>query len=337
MILNLLWLALGIPLLLFGGDALVRGSASLARHIGVSPLVIGLTIVAFGTSAPELAVNLTAALRGDAGISFGNIVGSNIANIGLILGICALITPLAVHRTIIIREIPMMLLATLAVVVMAYDHLLGDTASLHEGDFLSRSDGVIMLLFFGVFMYYTLADAFSQRNNTLPLVPDVNEVEQQTHTTLGLSWLLLAGGLIGVILGGRLTVVGAAGIAETLGVPQEVIGLSIVAVGTSLPELATGVMAVRRNQTDIAIGNVVGSNIFNLLLILAITSIVSPLQVPPGGQIDLWVMAALSLALLPLAISGRRKVDRYEGIALLLIYTGYIGWRGADAFGLFGD
>ncbi|MEX2671987.1 MAG: calcium/sodium antiporter [Phycisphaeraceae bacterium] len=347
----MLWLIIGIPLLLFGGDALVRGSAALARLLGVSPLIIGLTIVAFGTSAPELAVNLTAAISGDVGISFGNIIGSNIANIGLILGICAMIQPLSVHRTIIIREIPMMLLGTFAVVVMAVDAFWlggngvgGATEAAGGGpgggagggalvEVFTRGDGLIMLLFFAVFMYYTLTAALSDREDSLTLLPGVEEVEEQTSISKRLAWILLLGGLVAVVAGGRLTVMGAVGVAEWLGAPQELIGLTVVAVGTSLPELATGLMAVRRGETDIAIGNVVGSNIFNLLLILAVTSIVQPLEIPAGGHVDLWMMMGLSLVLLPLAISGNQKIDRVEGTALLLLYLGYIGWRGVTGMG----
>ncbi|HVS10263.1 MAG TPA: calcium/sodium antiporter, partial [Planctomycetota bacterium] len=320
-LLDVLFLLAGLALLLGGGELLVRGATALARSFGISPLVVGLTVVAFGTSAPELAVNLAAALRGEGGISFGNIVGSNIANVGLIVGTAALVRPLSVHVTVILREIPMMLLASAAVLVMSFQSRLEGGA-----DAFRRSDGLILLLLFGVFLYYTTLDALLQRGSAA-IAHEVEDLaEEGLAAGRGRSLLLTVLGLAGLIAGGELTVRSAVALALALGISQAVIGLTIIAVGTSLPELVTSVMAVRRGQSDLAMGNVVGSNIFNLLLVLGLTATVHPIPVPEGGHVDLLMMTAFAVALLPLSVR-RRRMPRWSGALLLASYALYLLWR----------
>ena len=322
MLIDILLLALGLVLLLGGGDIVVRGASALAMHFGVSSLVIGLTIVAFGTSAPELAINTMAVLEGNTEISFGNIIGSNIANIGLILGSAALIRPLTIEGNIIAREIPMMILASLLMIVSSADHVLrGETAT------VDRADGLVLLLIFGVFLFYTIGDVIRKRPKD-PLLLQAGDIRHTLPPTRSLvNFLLFAGGLAILIAGGRLTVDHAVSIAQSLRMPKEIIGLTVIAVGTSLPELATSIIATVKGQTDIAIGNVVGSNIFNLLFINGICATIAPIPIPAGGMADLAMMIALSLLLLPLGITHRKKIVRWEGGLLFVSYLTFSSWR----------
>jgi len=314
-------LAIGLALLIAGGESMVRGAASLARQLGVSPLVIGLTVVAFGTSAPELAVNTTAAIRGNGSVAFGNIVGSNLANVALVLGLCALARPIAVQGIVVSREIPMMLLASAAALVMGFDVLRSQEPSHYD-----RAEGILLLMLFGVFLYYTIAETLRKRRTD----PFVQQAEQhpagERLRSLRTSAFLVIAGLTGLVLGGRLTVAGAVGIAEALGAPKALVGLTIVAIGTSLPELVASLMALRRGEGDLAIGNVVGSNIFNLLFVLGITATIGRVPVPPLGHTDLTVMLAFGAGLLAFAF-GRNEITRPEGGVLLAAYLGYLGWR----------
>lgn len=323
MILNLFLLVVGIAMLLGGGDILVRGASAIAKGLGISPLVIGLTIVAFGTSAPELSINLLAAFNGNTEISFGNIIGSNIANIGLILGISALIKPLSIKGVIIAREIPMMVLASVLTLIAGLDLFLRDAPNLYD-----RSDGLILLLIFSVFLFYTIGDVLFKKGDIDPLLQEVGELsERKGFKFAALNLLLFAGGLVILVFGGRLTVDAAVAIAELLNIPQVIIGLTIIAVGTSLPELVTSAVATFKGHTDIAIGNVVGSNLFNLLLVCGLSASIFPIPVPAaGGIFDLLMMVFLSILLLPLCVTDK-KVDRWEGGLLLLFYFGFSAWR----------
>lgn len=326
MLLSFLLLALGLAMLVIGGDLLVRGASTLARVLGVSELVVGLTVVAFGTSAPELAVNVLAAAQNKGDLSFGNIVGSNIANIGLILGIAAMIRPLQIRSQVIRRELPMMLLATLAIGIMAADALLRSDVAQFD-----LSDGLIMLLLFGVFIYYTVAEVLYKSG------PDALKTESAemlghvapdgSRQSLALSLVMTVAGLGLLLGGGHVTVDRASAIAMAFGVPQVVIGLTLVAVGTSLPELVTSVVAVYRGQSDIAVGNVIGSNIFNLLFVLGISSSVRPIPVPQGGWFDLIWMGGLSVILVPMVLTSNRRITRRQGMFLFGAYVVYIGWR----------
>ena len=323
MLINLLLLALGITLLLGGGEFMVRGAAALAKAVGVSPLIIGLTVVAFGTSAPELAVNLIAAVNGNGDISFGNIIGSNIANIGLIIGVTALIKPLEIHSSVITRELPMMLLATAAAVIMGLDHLLRGTVSFYD-----RADGLLLLLLFCIFIHYTVSEVLRQRRfRSDPLFKEAEELgEEDGSDKIGRNILLTVAGMAALVGGGRLTVDAAVALAQAFQVPKVLIGLTLVALGTSLPELVTSIIATYRGQTDIAVGNVVGSNIFNLLFVMGLSSTTKAIPIPSSGFFDLLVMAFLSLLLLPFTITHQKRIVRWEGAVLLLIYLSYTAW-----------
>jgi len=304
--------AVGIVILVSGGELLVKGAAALARGMGISSLVVGLTVVAFGTSAPELAVNVTAALGGKGDISFGNIVGSSIANIGLIVGATALVRPLKVHRKIILREIPMMLLAAAATLVLCLDDLLDGA-----GNAFTRADGCILLLFFAVFLYYTVGEALRQRGGR-------KQEPEAARPTPVRDLLLILLGLGALAAGGHLTVDGAVGLARGFGISEVLIGLTVVAIGSSLPELVTAIIASARGHADLALGNVTGSNIFNLLFVLGVTATLRPIAIPPGGRWDLLVMAVLTVTVLPLSINPDRSMGRGAGIVLLGTYAAYI-------------
>jgi cation:H+ antiporter len=327
-------LIVGLAILLGGADILVRGVSSVARALGVPPLVIGLTVVAFGTSTPELVLSFLAALRGETGLTFGNIVGANTANIGLVLAAAAIVRPFAVEVSMITREIPMMLLGVAGMFVLSMDGWLAGRG-FGNGDVLARGDGLMLLLLFGVFIYYTVSDALRRRGTgveaKLAADPFAQEVQESKAVPRGRAlWkdaLLVLGGLVGVAIGGRLAVGAAVKLAEQVGVPQHIIALTIVSWGTTLPELATGIIAARRGQGDIAIGNVVGSVIYNLLCVGGLVATINPIPLPPGGYVDLLFMAALATALLPLSIRGPRRITRGEGCALLFCYLAYTGAR----------
>jgi cation:H+ antiporter len=317
---DLLITAFGLFLLVGGGDFMVRGSAALASRLGVSPLVIGLTVVAFGTSAPELSVNVVAALRGNSSMSFGNIFGSNMANIGLIVAVTAFFGPMKIRSIVVSREVPMMLLVTLVAATLGLDGVWGN-----EPSQFSRGDGIVLLLLFSVFGYYTLRDLIQQRSGAavdLPGVPD--EVHEMGHPA---AVALTAAGLVALAVGGSVTVHGAEGVARAMGVSETIIGLTLVALGTSLPELVTSIIATMRGQPDIAIGNVVGSNIFNLVIVLGTTSVLRPVPVPEGGALDIVVVIGLSALLWLTSASGGQKIIRTEAVLLLTVYLTYMVTR----------
>lgn len=304
----MLFIIIGAVLLYLGAEGLVRGSASLATRLGVSPLIAGLTIVAFGTSAPELSVSLSSALGGHADIALGNVIGSNIFNIAVILGIAALIQPLRIHLSVIRRDIPVMIAAS----AIAFGLIL-------YGSF-SRVAGVGLLLGLGLYLVFAIRSGKSLANNTGETAIDVPPL-------LSKSWLIdsvvLVAGLGILLVGSRLFIEGATTLAKSLGVSDAVIGLTVVAAGTSLPELATSVVAAVRRQSDIAIGNVVGSNIFNVFCILGVTASVSPVNASGIGLRDGIVMLFLSLILLPFALTDR-KISRVEGAVLISVYAVYL-------------
>lgn len=313
----------GMAVLVLGGEGLVRGASDLAQTYGVSPLAIGLTVVALGTSAPELAVNVSAALADRTGISFGNIMGSNLANMGLVVGVIALIRPVAIETSVVRREIPMMLLATGVALVLGADVWLANGPNIY-----SRGDALAMLLLFLVFVYYVLSDVRSQRDSDRYL-----EDLAETSTRIGppgipiRSVLLIVVGAIGLVIGAKFTVDGATGMARALGVSEALIGLTLVAVGTSLPELTASAMAALRGHTDLAIGNVVGSNILNLCLVLGVTGVLRPIPVPEGGIVDLVAVSIFSVLLLGVCTTYRQQIMRGEGVLLVVGYLLYIGQR----------
>jgi cation:H+ antiporter len=322
--------AAGIVIIVLGGELLVKGAASLARAAGISPLVVGLTVVAFGTSAPELAVSVEAALTDSGTLAFGNIFGSNMANIGLIIGLSALLHPLPIDHVVIRRELPMMLLALAAAMAMAFDIDLGE-----QRNAFARSDGLVLLLFFFVFIYYTLGDLgrqrLSQRENlserqstdTAPIwAAGVPQPKESGRILTNVLLILL--GLVCLVFGADLVVGGGVGVARAMGVPEVVVGLTLIAVGTSLPELVATLAAVRRNDIGLAVGGVVGSNIFNTLLITGVASTIRPMPIPVGGHLDLAATAVLSLSLFFVAGTHNQRIIRYEGLALMVIWGSYV-------------
>ncbi|MBN1125992.1 MAG: calcium/sodium antiporter [Sedimentisphaerales bacterium] len=317
-----LWLILGFVLLVKGADWLVSGASALARRLGVSDFVIGLTVVAFGTSTPELFVNILAAFRDSSGIAIGNIVGSNIFNIYVVLGLSTLIYPLAVSRGTVWKEIPMSLLTALLLFVLLGDMVLFGS----EKTILGRADSAILLTGFGGFLLYTILVASK--------VPGLED--QTPHPGYGMVRAILncGIGLTALVLGGRWVVFSATEIAETLGISDAIIGLTVVAVGTSLPELVTSLVAAWKKNAEIAVGNVVGSNIFNILLILGTTGLIRPLTLQDAALPDQGVMILGQLLLFLFMFTGkRRKLDRWEGAIFVLIYVGFLLYQVKKAVG----
>lgn len=304
---------IGFAALIKGADWLVAGSSSLANRLGVSAFVIGLTIVAFGTSAPELIVNILASYQGNTDLAIANIVGSNIANILLILGISAVIYPLHVKRGTVWKEIPFALLAMVCVAIMANDMAI-DGAAVSS---LSRIDGLILVSFLVIFLYYIFGLARSSATAQSPL----ETIERHSFTR---SWLMILGGIIGLVIGGKWIVDGAIAFATSFGVSEAMIGLTVVAIGTSLPELATSAVAAWKKNTDIAVGNVVGSNIFNVFWILGISSIIKPLPLSADLAVDVLIgVAVTALLFFALFINREQILKRSHGIIFILLYVAY--------------
>jgi cation:H+ antiporter len=308
-------LAAGFVLLIKGADLLVDGASSIARRLGVSQLAIGLTVVAFGTSLPELSVNILASARGNTGIAIGNVVGSNIANILLILGISALIAPLSAGKGTVFKEIPFSLLAAAVLAIQANDAILDHAAQ----SVVSRSDALVFLCFFSVFLYYTASIATA--GGEIPGEPEARERAPWK------SGGMIAVGLCALVLGGDFIVRAAVTISAALGMSESVIGLTVVAVGTSLPELATSAMAAYRGNSDIAVGNVVGSNIFNIFFILGVSGCIRPLPFTQANNLDLAVTMAASMFLFLSMFTGKaRRIDRWEGALFVAMYAAYVAW-----------
>ncbi|MDF1815254.1 MAG: calcium/sodium antiporter [Verrucomicrobiales bacterium] len=303
---EILFLLLGLTILTVGAEFLVRGATSIALRLGLSEILVGLTVVAFGTSAPELAVSIKAALGGQGTIAVGNIVGSNIFNIGVILGLAALVCPLVVHLGVVRKDMPLVIGFSLIFILFLF-----------TGSGIARWEGVLLFLLLTGYLGWSFY-AGKREAAGADLIPTVNTGGSMTG-----SISFVVGGLVMLVFGARLFVDGAVGFARGLGWSEAVIGLTIVSAGTSMPELATSIVASLKRQTDIAIGNVVGSNIFNLLCIGGITATIHPLSPGGIGWIDLGVMLGTSLILIPFMRSGFR-LNRWEGGVLLAIYTCYL-------------
>jgi cation:H+ antiporter len=309
--LYLLPLLAGFLPLIFGANFLVDGASAIAKKLNIPNLVIGLTIVAFGTSAPELVVNVFGAVSGSTDISFGNVVGSNIFNILAILGLSAVIYPLAVKSSTTWIEIPLCVLSAVVMLVLAADIFI-DKAAVSA---ITRIDGIILLLFFTIFLVYNFVMA--KKGNA-------DDTVAVKEFPLAVSILMVIGGLVLLVVGGRLIVWGATGAARAIGIPERIIALTIVSIGTSLPELATSAIAAKKKNVDIAIGNIVGSNIFNTFLILGISAVIAPIPVSGSAYIDLMVNIGASLLLFLFIFTGKgRRIVRWEGIVFL---TGYISY-----------
>ena len=325
---NILLLIGGLVLILLGANALTDGAAALAKRFGISELVIGLTIVAFGTSAPELTVSVASALNGSADMAVGNVVGSNLFNTLMIVGCTALFAPIIITRGTLLKEIPLCILASIVLYICANDRLL-------NGSLLNRidtSDGLILLCFFLIFMSYTFAIAHKPAANEGEEKKKEEEESAEIHRIpLWQSALYIVGGLTALVLGGKGFVNGASGIARGLGVSEAVIGLTIVAGGTSLPELATSIVATLKKNSEIAIGNVVGSNLFNIFFVLGCTATVTPLSLQGITQVDLLMLIAAGILLWLFGVFfGKRTITRIEGSILALAYvayTAYLIWQ----------
>lgn len=322
MVLAIMMLVGGLAVLILGADLLIRGVTALATRLGVPPIIIGMTVVAFGTSMPEVAVNLISAFGHHTELAFGNVVGSCTLNIGWVLAVTALVRPLKVDAIIIRREIPMMILAASAFMVLSLDTLNGSTVGI-----LPRTDGLILLLLFGVFLYYTTLQTILVRHRDDLVEEAVGEVDRAPILPQWKMTLMILLGLVGVAAGGHFSVRGAVTIAEHFGVPANIIGLTLVSFGTTLPELVTCVLAAKRGQSEIAIGNVVGSNILNILFVGGAVATVHPIDIPPGGIGDLLILLVLCLLLLPISVRAHKTVTRAEGALLLVLYLAYATWR----------
>ncbi len=310
--------AIGFALLVKGADWLVDGASALAGRLRVSGLIIGLTIVAFGTSTPELGVNLYASFQGTTDIAINNILGSNIFNILFILGVSAVIYPLSVRADTVWQQIPMTLFAAVVLGVLANDALIGRAGA----SVLSRIDGIILLVFFMIFIYYILVRARRERKEG----GEAAAGAKQYGLVKAISFIVL--GLAGLTLGSKWMVDGAVKLAEALGASQALIGLTIVAVGTSLPELATSAVAAYKKNADIAVGNIVGSNIFNIFFILGISSVVTPLPFNTASNISTGVTVLASALLFVAMFTGAKRhlLERWEGIIFIALYAGFIAY-----------
>ena len=315
MITTVLLLILGLIMVIYGADIMVDGASALAKAYNIPNIVIGLTVVAFGTSAPELAISVYSAMTGNTEIAIGNVVGSNICNILLILGITGIIAPLAILRNTVLKEIPFSILAALVIYFMLQDTWLGGGGP----NMISTADGFILLGFMSVFMYYLLSLA---KNN-----PD-EKAEKINNMPLWRSILFIIIGLILLVFGGKFFVDNASSIAEGFGMSKAIIGVTIVAIGTSLPELATSVVAAMKKNADIAVGNVIGSNVFNVFFVLGVSSVVNPLDRGAISNVDLYsVIGSSVLLFLACFVFARYKITRKEGIIFIASYVGYITYQ----------
>lgn len=304
--------ALGVALLYFGAEYLIRGGVAIARKLGVSPLLIGLTLVAFGTSAPELVVSIQAALNNSGDIAVGNVIGSNICNIALILGLCAALQPIVTNTKLFKLDMPLLLGASILFAIFYFC----------DGRGINFWQGAVM---FAILLVYLGWSFYQDKKSGGGELSAAAEEECGSDCKVWLALIFVVGGLAGLVIGARSFVSSAVFFARAMGVSQAVIGLTIVALGTSLPELATSVVAVIKGERDIAVGNVVGSNIFNILVIMGIAPMVSDLHAPNVSMIDMGVMLALVPVLWGMMATGKR-VSRIEGGILLIVYCAYTVW-----------
>ncbi|MHC1584999.1 MAG: calcium/sodium antiporter [Candidatus Syntropharchaeia archaeon] len=294
----------GFVLLVKGADFLIEGSSSLAKRFGVSQLIIGLTIVAFGTSLPEFAVNVLSAIKGETEIALGNVVGSNIANILLVLGLSTMVFPFPIQKSTVRKEIPFNIFSAFVLFLMAINTI-------------TRAEGMIMLLFFVIFMLYT----FKTMKSDTERVRIKEEIKPQ------ITVLMIIGGLMGIFLGGKWVVEGAVAIARALGVSEFMISITMVAFGTSLPELITSLIAAIKKNSDLAVGNVIGSNVFNVFYVLGISALITPIASPSFAETDLLFLIFVSFLLFIFMFIGEKnKLERWQGGTMVLLYVLYISY-----------
>ena len=315
------WLILGFVLLIKGADWFVDGASALSKKFGIPSVVIGLTVVAFGTSLPEASVSISAALNHSSGISIGNVVGSNLFNLLVVAGASAAFCPINVDKSIIKKDMPFSFIITLAILFLSF----GVFPSAPADNIISRADGIILLLFFAVFMYYTVHSALSS--------PAPEEDENQKIMPLWQQFLFIAIGIAGICFGGNRVVAGATEIARIFGLSESLIGLTIVSIGTSLPELVTSIVAAKKGESDISIGNVIGSNIFNILFVLGVSSVITPIVIDAKEVINSMydiIIVALSTLIVYIPIVKTKKISRPLGIIMVIgyiVYTAYIIMR----------
>lgn len=315
-------LIVGLVLLVGGGALLVRGASEIATSLGVSPLVVGLTVVGFGTSSPELVVNVIGAARGATDLAFGNVVGSNISNLALVLGAAALMAPIRIRSALVRRELPLLLLGTTILTVMALDGALEGRSPV-----ISRSDAIVLLLLFGIFIYTNVLDFFQTRHKDSLLLEMSDYPLIATDSADPWRWPMAIGGMVTLFIGGQMTVTGATDLAINLGISATTVGLFVVAIGTSLPELVTSIIAAAKKEADLALGNVIGSNLFNSLVVLPASGLVASVPIPEGGVGDLVMSWGLAAFLVPVFFLGKAYLGRAIGIFLLLVYATYAAWR----------
>jgi cation:H+ antiporter len=312
MLINILLLITGFVVLIFGANFLVSGASSLAKRFNISELAIGLTVVAFGTSTPELIVSGISSVQGHNEVAFGNVIGSNVFNLFFILGVAGTVFPIVVQSNTVWKEIPYSLVAAIILFVLVNDVLLFN----QESDVLSVWDGIILLVFFVAFLAYVFVSMKGEEGG------DENPIKIYG---LPRTIIMIIGGLAGLIAGGKFVVDSSVAIAQGFGVSEKLIGLTIVACGTSLPELATSTVAAFKKRSDIAIGNVVGSNIFNIFFILSVCSLITPIPYNKAMNFDIYVLViGTGLLFITMFSGGKRKIDRWEAVLLLLAYIGYV-------------
>ncbi|WP_419743046.1 calcium/sodium antiporter [Paraclostridium dentum] len=320
------FLLFGFLLLVKGADYFVDGSSSIARSLKIPSLLIGLTIVAFGTSAPEAAVSITASIEGQNGIALGNIIGSNIFNLLCVVGMSAFIKPLSVKKSILLKEFPFLILSSVSLLILCNDFVFQNS----KNSILSLSDGLVFLMFFGIFIYYLVEVSINSRNKNRSLITNTNiELSSndspctQSNISLSKSIVLSIIGILGIIIGGKLVVDCSSTIALSFGVSQKMIGLTIVSIGTSLPEFITSVVAASKGESDIALGNVIGSNIFNILFILGVSSLITPISVDPSLFLDICIMIIVTIIAYIFAIR-KKDISKFEGLILIGSYILYM-------------
>ncbi|WP_417616279.1 calcium/sodium antiporter [Oceanisphaera sp.] len=323
MLMSIAAIVLGLAVLVWSADRFVDGASATARYAGMPPLLIGMVIVGFGTSAPEIVVSIISALEGNPGLALGNGYGSNIANIGLILGVTALISPISVHSQVLRKELPILLVITLLSLALLWNGM------------LARTDAIVLLVVFVLLMAWSIKQGMNDGKDSMTS-EEVQELEDNPMTLKQAIFWLVAGLLL-LVVSSRILVWGAVDIAQAFGVSDLVIGLTIVAIGTSLPELASSIAAIRKNQHDLAIGNVIGSNLFNTLAVVGLAGVISPMEV--ASEVisrDFVVMIGLTLSLFVLGygFKGRpARINRFEGALLLTIYLAYTGWLAQGVLG----
>ncbi|ART79776.1 calcium/sodium antiporter [Oceanisphaera avium] len=316
MLISLAAIVVGLIILVWSADRFVDGASATASYAGMPPLLIGMIVVGFGTSAPEIVVSVISSLEGNPGLALGNAYGSNIANIGVILGITALISPIKVHSQVLRKELPVLLVISLLSLALVWNGM------------LSRVDAIILLAVFALLMAWSIRQAMAQPQDKLAAEEEQVIDEQAMTAKAAIIWLVL--GLVLLVASSRLLVWGAVNIAQAFGVSDLIIGLTIVAIGTSLPELASSIVAIRKNQHDLAIGNVIGSNLFNTLVVVGLAGVISPL--PVASEVisrDFLVMIGLTVSLFVLGYGFKKRqgrINRIEGALLLLVYISYSGW-----------